>query len=186
MVNPNRIAIVGHSMGAGAALDYGSRDAGIAAAVMISGGFRLDGPEQPRNAMFIHPQHDLPFFAQLAGMMASHAAGVESIAPGKPYGDFAAGTAVEALEIPDDNHVSIIRSEQAARAILAWLDSACEVARDSSPDMSDSRLATARIGFVLIVVPMFRLGWISGRFGTLFSQLAKELKQLWAGQVGAG
>jgi len=167
MVNPNRIAIVGHSMGAGAALDYASRDAGIAASVMISGGFRLDGPERPRNVMFIYAQNDLPFFPQLAAMMASHVAGVESITPGEPYGDFAAGTAVEALEIPNVNHVSIIRSERAARAILTWFDSACEVTRNSSPDLSDSRLATARVVFVLMVALMFPLGWISGEFGAL-------------------
>src|SRR5262245_21686374 len=45
-VDGQRLAVMGHSMGAGAALDFATRDSGLDAAVLISGGRRLDGPYQ--------------------------------------------------------------------------------------------------------------------------------------------
>ncbi|MGB9375466.1 MAG: alpha/beta fold hydrolase, partial [Jiangellales bacterium] len=47
-------ALLGHSMGAGASLDYATRDSGIDAVVLISGGWRLDGPYRPPNALFLY------------------------------------------------------------------------------------------------------------------------------------
>ena len=52
LVDGSRIVVMGHSMGAGAALDYATHDASVKGAVMISGGWAL-GPEHPKNALFI-------------------------------------------------------------------------------------------------------------------------------------
>jgi alpha-beta hydrolase superfamily lysophospholipase len=43
-VDGARLAVMGHSMGAGAALDYATRDSGLDAAVLISGGWVAEGP----------------------------------------------------------------------------------------------------------------------------------------------
>ena len=48
---------MGHSMGAGAALDYATHDPNLKGAVMISGGWTL-GPERPKNALFIFAERD--------------------------------------------------------------------------------------------------------------------------------
>src|SRR5262245_18413204 len=45
-VDGQRLAVMGHSTGAGPALDFATRDSGLDAAVLISGGRRLDGPYQ--------------------------------------------------------------------------------------------------------------------------------------------
>jgi alpha-beta hydrolase superfamily lysophospholipase len=60
-VDGSRIVVMGHSMGAGAVLDYATRDSGIDGAVMISGGWRLDGPYRPPNALFIFASGDPDF-----------------------------------------------------------------------------------------------------------------------------
>ena len=51
LVDASRIVVMGHSMGAGAALDYATQDTDIAGAVMISGGWALWGEQRPRNAL---------------------------------------------------------------------------------------------------------------------------------------
>ena len=47
LADGSRIVVMGHSMGAGAALDYATHDPSIKGAVMISGGWAL-GPEAPQ------------------------------------------------------------------------------------------------------------------------------------------
>ena len=57
-VDGERIAVMGHSMGAGAALDHATRDSGLDAVVLISGGWTTWGPHTPRNALFIYAAGD--------------------------------------------------------------------------------------------------------------------------------
>ena len=57
LVDGSRIVVMGHSMGAGAALDYATHDPSLKGAVMISGGWVL-GPERPKNALFIFAEND--------------------------------------------------------------------------------------------------------------------------------
>ena len=57
LVDGSRIVVMGHSMGAGAALDYATHDPNLKGAVMISGGWAL-GPERPKNALFIFAEND--------------------------------------------------------------------------------------------------------------------------------
>ena len=66
LVDSSRIIVMGHSMGAGTALDYAQHDNTISGAVMISGGFDLYGPQRPRNTLFIYAQHDPDFIRRLA------------------------------------------------------------------------------------------------------------------------
>src|SRR5215469_5501424 len=164
LVDPSRIVVMGHSMGAGATIDYASRDRNLAAAVMISGGFSLDGPERPRNALWIYAQNDLPFFSMLAQLMSSHVAGVDKVELGKRYGDFANGTAVEAIEVPSTNHLTILWSSVAAQHIIEWLDSACNVKRDGAINLADPRLNTILLVLLLFTLLMFPVGRVVGSF----------------------
>jgi pimeloyl-ACP methyl ester carboxylesterase len=65
LVDGSRIVVMGHSMGAGATLDYATHDPSIKGSVMISGGFNLDRPERPRNTLFIFAQNDPSPFSNL-------------------------------------------------------------------------------------------------------------------------
>ena len=128
-VDGSRIAVAGRSMGAGAALDYGTRDSGIDGVVLISGGQSMNGPYRPPNALFIYAERDPPGIRGRSRELAAQLAGVASVERAQTYGDFALGTAVRAVEVPRVDHLSIIWSDVAIREIVAWLDSIFRVDR---------------------------------------------------------
>ncbi len=163
-VDGSRIALVGHSMGSRAVLDYASRDSALDAVVMISGATEPRGPFPPANPLFLWAAGDPPRVEAAVGRVAPRLAGVETLEPGRTRGDPARGTAVRTREIPGHDHLSILWSEEAAREILAWLDASCEVSRASPPTLSDPRLAWALAALVLFVVVLPLLGDAIGRF----------------------
>jgi dienelactone hydrolase len=162
LVDGSRIVVMGHSMGAGATLDYATNDPGLKAAVMISGGWTL-GPERPKNALFIFAQNDPVEPIQDPSIaLASHLAGVPQIELAKTYGDFAQGNAVEAVRMPGLNHVTIVNSDVAASVIVKWLDSSVGVARTGAIENKDPRRATARFALLVFVILLVPLGRVCG------------------------
>src|SRR5260370_22078731 len=143
LVDGSRIVVMGHSMGAGAALDYATHDPNLKGAVMISGGWVL-GPERPKNALFIFAENDPKEpIQETSTELARHLAEVPKIELGKTYGDFAQDNAVEAFRVPGVNHVTIIASPEAATTIVKWLDSTFGTARTGSIDLTDPRRGAA-------------------------------------------
>src|SRR5262249_13243547 len=160
LVDGSKLVVMGHSMGAGAVLDYATYDPNLKGAVMISGGFSLDGPERPRNTLFIFAQNDPEFIKQVSRTIAARLAGVDSVDLGKTYGDFANGTAVEAVQIPGADHVRIMWPEDAAGHIVRWLDNACGVKRAGELNLTDPRLSLVLVClflFMLLLVPIGRV-----------------------------
>lgn len=159
-VDGSRVVVIGHSMGAGAALDYATNDPNLKAAVMISGGWVL-GPQRPKNALFIFAERDPEEPIQDTSIaLAEHLAGVTKVELGKPYGDFAQGNAVEAIRMPGLNHVTIVNSPDAAATIVKWLDSSVGISRTAPLNLVDSRVLTQRLAllvFVILLVPLGRL-----------------------------
>jgi hypothetical protein len=93
-------------------------------------------------------------------VLAGHLAGADNIELGKVYGDFASGTAVEAIEVKGVNHVTIIWSADAAQNIVRWLDSVCGVKRAGDPNLVEPRLSLILIClplFILLLVPIGRV-----------------------------
>ena len=164
LVDGSRIVVMGHSMGAGATLDYAFNDPDLRGAVMISGGWNL-GPGRPKNALFIFAQNDPDFIRDSASRIAAHLAGVDQIELGKTYGDFAQQTAIEAIQVPHVNHVQIITSKEAATTIVKWLDSAFGTSRTADITLSDPRLRVVSIIgilFLILLIPIGRIaGWIA-------------------------
>ena len=162
-VDGSRIVVMGHSMGAGATLDYATHDPNLwAGAVMISGGWNL-GPERPKNALFIFAEHD-PFDAIQGTSMAlaAYLAGVAQIDLGKQYGDFASGNAVEAVRVAGVDHAGIIFSTDAATTIVKWLDSTFGTTRSGPINLSEPRTRTARIAVLLFLILLVPIGRICG------------------------
>ena len=161
-VDGSRIVVMGHSMGAGATLDYATHDPNLKGAVMISGGWNL-GPERPKNALFIFAEHD-PFDAIQGTSMAlaAHLAGVAQIDLGKQYGDFASGNAIEAVRVPGVDHVGIIQSAEAATTIVKWLDSTFGTTRSGPIKLSEPRTRAARIALLLFLILLVPIGRICG------------------------
>ena len=150
LVDGSRIVVMGHSMGASAALDYATHDANLKGSVMISGGFNLEGTERPRNTFFIFAENDPGFIKETSALIAAHLAGFPKIELGKVYGDVANGTAVEAIQVPGVDHVRIIWSEDAAGSIVRWLDSVVGMKRAGAPNLAEPRLM-----LILLCLPMF-------------------------------
>ncbi len=161
-VDGSRIVVMGHSMGAGAALDYATNDPNLKGAVMISGGWTL-GPERPKNALFIFAEHDPADAIQGPSLaLAAHLAGVAQVEPGKLYGDFAQGNAIEAVRVPGVDHAGIIFSPDAATTIVKWLDSTFGTTRSGAINVSEPRVKTARIALILFVLLLVPIGRLAG------------------------
>jgi dienelactone hydrolase len=164
MVDGSKIVVMGHSMGAGAALDYATHDPNLAGAVMISGGWNF-GTVHPKNALFIFAEHD-PYDAiqQTSKALAANLAGVPQIELGKTYGDFAQGTAIEAVRVPGVDHVQIVSSPEATATIIGWLDSAFARPRTGKLDLADRRRVASGVAMVLFLILLVPIGRITGTF----------------------
>jgi dienelactone hydrolase len=162
MVDGSKIVVMGHSMGAGAALDYASHDPNLAGAVMISGGWNL-GPDRPQNALFIFAQRD-PYDAiqQTSQALAAHLAGVPQIELDKTYGDFAQGTAIEAVRIAGVDHVQIVSSAAAAATIIRWLDRAFVKPRTGAINLAEPRRVASGVALALFLILLVPIGRIAG------------------------
>ena len=169
-VDGSRIVVIGHSMGAGAALDYATNDATLRGAVMISGGWTL-GPARPKNALFIFAENDpVEPIQDTSRALAAHLAGVPQIELGKIYGDFAQSNAVEAIQVPGVNHVTIMSSPEAATDIVKWLDSAYGTHRSGAIELKDPRRAVARLALLLFAILLVPLGRICGSIAPSWPQ----------------
>jgi dienelactone hydrolase len=159
LVDGSRIVVMGHSMGAGAALDYATHDPNLKGAVMISGGWAL-GPERPKDALFIFAARDpLEGIQDTSTALAAHLADVPQIELGKTYGDFTQGNAIEAIQVPRVDHITIMSSPEAAAIIVKWLDSTFGISRTGPIELKDSRRGSARFAlfiFVILLVPLGR------------------------------
>jgi dienelactone hydrolase len=161
-VDGSRLAVVGHSMGAGAALRFAERDAALDAAVMLSGGWALLGPHRPPNALFLYADRDPPPTRRALPALAARLAGVDSAKDGERYGDFATREAVRVLEIPGNDHSTILWSKVAAREILAWLDASFGVKRTSELELSEPRALPALLAGLLLPLVLVAVGLAVG------------------------
>jgi dienelactone hydrolase len=164
-VDGSRIAVMGHSMGAGATLDYASHDPHLKAAVMISGGWQL-GPERPKNALFIFAEGDPDMIRDTSPALASRVANVAQIELGKTYGDFAQENAVEAIRVPGVDHVTIMYSAAATIEIVKWLDSSFGTTRTGAVETADARLGATGIALLLFVILLVPMGILCGSMVT--------------------
>ena len=116
-----RVALVGHSMGAYAVLAHAQSDPGIAAVVPISGGRELIGPFSPPNTFFIWASGDPDRTRRRGRELAAKLAGKEQLVEDKTYGELEHGTGVRMSEVPGTDHITILYSAEAARRIVDWL-----------------------------------------------------------------
>ena len=164
-VDGSRIVLMGHSMGAAAALDFATRDSGIDGVVAISGVQTLVGPYRPPNVLFLSASADPPVLRGRTAALAGHLAGVDPAEDGKTYGDLARGTAVRLEEVPGVNHLTIVFSTSAASRILRWLDAVFRVDRGSAPpsDLADRRLLPLAVAMAGALVLLAGVGFVCGR-----------------------
>ena len=197
-VSRGPLALVGHSMGAGAVVRYAAADAGgarrIGATVAISLPDGDDVPAgdraAPRDLLLLWGAAELPRFSD-AGLEALQR-GYPGATTGVTYGDAAAGTARRADVVPGVEHVSILFSGTTLDDTVGWLD---EVYADASGLTSpgfDTRvlwLVVLLVGASLGFVPLARLAY-GDRPAALRTQepsaRAAVLPVGWALAIGVG
>jgi dienelactone hydrolase len=162
-VDGSRIVVMGHSMGAGAVLDYATRDSGIDGAVMISGGWRLDGPYRPPNALFIFASRDPDFIRGRSRKLAARILGRSGIELSQTYGDPSRGTAVRVVEVSGTDHMNIVWNDAAAREIVAWLDGIFGDGRSEERVSGDPRMLAALLVALAALFTLPGLGQVVGR-----------------------
>lgn len=163
MVDGERIAVMGHSMGAGASLDFATRDSGIDATVLISGGWTLHGPHRPPNALFLYATGDPGRLKERSRGLAAQLAGVDSVELGKRYGDPRLGSAVRVVEVPGADHATIVWTGTAAREIRDWLDAAFGIAPRTDPIAPEPRFTAALLCALAMLVVLPGVGLVIGR-----------------------
>jgi dienelactone hydrolase len=128
-VDPQRLALLGHSMGSGAVMSAGVADLGYAATVAISPTGADVSPTRPRNLMLQAGSLEGRFVANAERLLE---------AAGGANDDLAGGAGRTLLVIPAAEHISILFRPQSHRAALSWLDGT--FGRQSVSDYVDQRI----------------------------------------------
>lgn len=163
-VDGSRLVVMGHSMGAGAALDFASRDSALDGVVAISGSRMPTGPFSPPNVLVLWAEKDSADLRASAAELARRIAGGAALALGATHGDLAQGRGVRAVEIPGADHLTVIFSAAATREILAWLDAIFGTPRRAALALEEPRLPVLGVALVGLLLSLPGVGWIAGRF----------------------
>lgn len=150
-----RIALVGHSIGAIGVLDFAARKGSVAATVLVSVGVAQPESLRVRNLLLLHAAFDAGWMVKSAERLAARVTGREVVERGTTHGSHAAGTAVRFDRIPWTDHFGVVLSRTTAAGILSWLDASLGVERAAPPRLGDPRwipfLLAAAAGLVLLV-----------------------------------
>jgi dienelactone hydrolase len=150
LVDGSRIAVLGHSMGAGAVLDLATSDPRPAATVLVSGGWQVRDEVVPDHVLSLVASGDP---GRISDRMDDVAADLR-----------AAGAEVTAVVVPGTSHVSILYSDRAVREVVAFLDPVLGVERAGpAPGLDDPRLRVAALYAVAAVALVGLLGALAGR-----------------------
>ncbi|MCP4542302.1 MAG: alpha/beta hydrolase [Chloroflexi bacterium] len=113
LVVPGRVAIMGHSMGSGVALEFGQVHPETAATIAVSPVGQPVTPSLPRNLLLLAGSLE-PAFVRNAEERLAEAGG--------PGGDPATGTARKMIVISGVEHISILFAPASHTAAREWLD----------------------------------------------------------------
>ncbi len=150
-VDGSRIAVLGHSMGASAVLDFATLDDRPVAIVPMSGGHQLHDAVVPDEVLLLVAENDP---SRIHDRQERVAADLE-----------AAGSHVVTSEIAGKDHISILLSNTAITQIVEFLDPIMDIERSgAAPGLDDARLAVAARYQLLVVVMLALLGLLAGGF----------------------
>jgi len=134
--DPERIAILGHSMGSGVAMAFGIDHPETAATIAVSPTGAKVTPELPRNLLLMA--------GSLEGRYVGNAEQLLETAGGT-VGDHATGTARDLVVVPGVEHISILFSPTAHATARDWLD-ATFGAQPGAQDYADRRVLWYGLG----------------------------------------
>jgi pimeloyl-ACP methyl ester carboxylesterase len=113
LIDPQRVAILGHSMGSGVALSYATIHPDTDATIAISPVSQSVTPALPHNLLLMAGGLELQFVSNAEQVLATS---------GGASGDFVSGSARELVVVPHVEHISILFSPPAHATARSWLD----------------------------------------------------------------
>lgn len=115
------VAVVGHSMGAGAVTAWAADNpTGATVAISLPSAEELPrDPGSPRNLLILWGSAESSRFSDAA--IEALRAGYPDAQAGRTYGDPGQGTARRAVEIEGAEHISVIYRQQSFEEVAAWL-----------------------------------------------------------------
>jgi dienelactone hydrolase len=126
-VDGGRLALVGHSMGAGAVLRFAAGDPGVLATVAVSTGLAPRGavlPNEPRSVLAMAGAWEFPNV--LGACRGIVTASYPQADPMERQGTWADGTARQCVVVPGVEHIGVLFSEPATTTVIRWLDAALD------------------------------------------------------------
>jgi pimeloyl-ACP methyl ester carboxylesterase len=165
IIDPKRIAILGHSMGSGVAIAYGNAYPSTAATIAVSPVNQTVTASLPHNLLLIAGSLE-PQFMSNAEQLLSMAGGQD--------GELSKGTARKLVTIPGVEHISILFSPKAHHAARTWLDGTFG-AQQGAADYTDRRV----LWFGLGIVGFIMLGNAGINMMPATSHPKSLLKPLW-------
>ncbi len=113
LIDTQRVAILGHSMGSGVAITYGETHPDTFATIAISPVGLSVTPTLPRNLLLMAGSLEPQFVGSAQDLLTM---------AGGPNNDVSAGTARKLVVIPNVEHISILFSTTAHATARSWLD----------------------------------------------------------------
>lgn len=182
-VDGARLAVGGYSMGATAAADYATRDAGLDAVLMISGSASLEGPHPAPNALFLVAEGDSDRTRQRAREVALRLAG-GALETGRTVGRHDRHDAVRYQVIAGADHASVVWKDETLREMVDWLDAVFGVER-SAPVPPDPRVSLMLPLLAALVLLLPGLGLVIGRLVPAGPERPSEGRLLGLGLLAA-
>ncbi len=145
LVDTQRVAILGHSMGSGVALEYGVMHPDTYATIAISPVPQTVDRSLPRNLLVMAGSLEPQFVGNAEQLLAM---------AGGERGSLADGTARQIAIVPNVEHISILFSPTAAHTARAWLDGTFGTQPGAS-NYTDRRIiwfGLGILGFILLSV----------------------------------
>lgn len=149
-IDPSRIAVLGHSMGAGAAVDFSTKDPRVAMMIPVSGSDTLHDTYTPPSALFL---------------IASGDPGETHDYMEREFATYKARPGVHAkyVEISGTDHVTVISDPDTFAAITSFLDDSFGTPADRLPPKADPRRAIAGRYLVVALALIALLGRLVGK-----------------------
>jgi pimeloyl-ACP methyl ester carboxylesterase len=161
MIDPAKIVLIGHSLGASVIMDYVQHDPLILGVVVLSSPIQIV-PGHLRNILFVHTQNESGLPQDVPTLKAGEPViGVRPVT-NRPHSTHHRVTKVEQVWITGTNHLEIIYSRAATSAVLRWLDQLCVKRRTAPIDLDSPRLKASAFALALFLVLLIPLGRICG------------------------
>jgi pimeloyl-ACP methyl ester carboxylesterase len=143
IIDPKRIAILGHSMGSGVAIAYGNAHPNTAATIAVSPVNQTVTASLPYNLLLMAGSLEPQFLSNAEQLLAM---------AGGQAGELSMGTARKLITIPGVEHISILFSPKAHGSARAWLNGTFGP-QQGAADYTDRRVlwfGLGIIGFIML------------------------------------